>query len=305
MNIKHASSLAGFCVVGILLAAAPQPAHAQATINPVGGGRFFVELKDASLADALELVFKAAGNTSYIIDDYAKDVNIAAITFNNVQWDSIIRQLANQNNFLVKRNETGTYIIEPRNPPSEAGQDERGGMRGDPRRPGGAGARPGGAGVAPGAARPGLPPNPFGAPVTGGNFTIRANSQTAPVLGADAGAGGDDEGKQYHLVLVNHVYVGGIASLFGNATVISTEQFLTPAGAMGGGGGGGGFGGGLGGGMSSMGGGMSGGMSSMGGGMSGGMSGGMGGGGFGGGMGGGGMSGGMGGGGMGGGFGGF
>jgi hypothetical protein len=243
MNIKHASSVAALLVAGALLVSAPQQAQAQGTVNPVGGGRFFVELKDASLADALELVFKAAGNTSYIIDDYAKDINIAAITFNNVQWDSIIRQLANQNNFLVRRNETGTYVIEPRTPPpteNEGGTGNYGsGRGGNPRRP-------------PNAGMPGLPPNPFGAPVNRGDLSIEARPQVAPDEGD--GATDDDEGKEYHLLIVKHVYEGGIASLFGESSIISTEEFLTPAGSFGSGGSGGAFGGGLGGGIGGIGG---------------------------------------------------
>lgn len=37
------------------------------------------------------------------------------------------------------------------------------------------------------------------------------------------------EEKTFHLLTVKHVYVGGIAGLFKNSGVISTEMFITPA----------------------------------------------------------------------------
>jgi hypothetical protein len=95
--------------------------------------------------------------------------------------------------------------------------------------------------------------------------TDSSNAQTAPGLGGTSST----EGKEYRLLRVQHVYVGGIAKLFGDGSVISTEEFLLPdsalsgGGGFGGGGGGfggqGGFGGGLGGNRGGIGGGFGGG----------------------------------------------
>lgn len=124
------------------------------------------------------------------------------------------------------------------------------------------------------------------APLKGAAATTQINRQDAPGLaGAPGAEGGDTEEKTYHVLKVNHIYVGGISNLFEDAGQVLTEDFLKDDSSSGGGGGGygggmgGGYGGGMGGGMmGGMGGGMMGGMGGMG------MMGGMGGGGFGGGM---------------------
>ncbi|MBV9470432.1 MAG: hypothetical protein JOZ57_14435, partial [Abitibacteriaceae bacterium] len=76
--------------------------------------RLYVELRDSSLADALEMVFKAAGIPAALIDQSAQAVNIESMTFTNAPWDSVARQLANNYGFRLRRNEAGTYIVEPR-----------------------------------------------------------------------------------------------------------------------------------------------------------------------------------------------
>ena len=220
-----------------------------------------IELRDASLADALELIFKAAGNPSHIIDESAQSVPIPSVTLNNIAWDAAVRNLANSNNFKVSRNGTGTWVIEPRNPlPAEGMMGGEGGPFG----PGGPGGNPflggGRPGAAPGAGGRAGGRGGFGGGGRGGrtlsNQNVRtfSNSQTRGNFGGGRPAANPNEGKDYRIIIVRHIYAGGIAQLFQGSTVIATETFVSPGvltggGGLGGGGlGGGGLGGGLGGG---------------------------------------------------------
>jgi hypothetical protein len=243
-------SLWALGAIGVLALAAGTTAQAQNAIRPAGGGRFYVELKDASLADALEMVFKAAGNPSHIIDESARTVQIGASTFPNATWDSIVLQLANQNGFLVRTNAAGTKLIEPRVPQATPGGTAPGGMPGSVPNPFGGPPRP----TTP---RP-VPAIPFGAALEGdGNATIMANAQanrrrtTGGAAGGAAGARGqrrqlNPEGE-YRLIVIKHIYAGGITRIFADADEpYATELMVYPASAAnsGGGGGGGGIGGG-------------------------------------------------------------
>lgn len=240
---------------GALLLAQAGPSLAQNVITPSGNGRFYVELKDASLADALEMVFKASGNTAYIIDEAAKTVNIGAVSFPGAAADAIVRQLANQNNFKVSKNKSGAFVIEPRAPiipPSEWGMPDDLEMPGAPRQ---------------GAPR-GVPANPFG-------VSLEENPQTKTIANAQFGARNTRNRNtrnsrfnrefnpkgEYSLVVIRHTYAGGIARLFSNGDVIPTELLVYPesalnsGGGLGGGGSVSGFGsGGRGGGMGGIGG---------------------------------------------------
>jgi hypothetical protein len=202
----------------------------------MGDDRFLVELKDTLLFDALKMVFRAAGNPSHIIDDTAKSVSVAPVVFNNVAWDSVVRQMANQNGFKMTRNAQGTFIIEPRvvaTEPGFPGGFNPGGFNPGGFNPGGGdGQNRGWAGRRRGMGGQGaVPGNPFGgeaiSPMT------RVNPQTTPMFGGAAGgAATTDAGavKEFRIVPVNHVYVGGIASLFsGNVGVVTTLQFVTTA----------------------------------------------------------------------------
>jgi len=122
MNRKlfKSSSVCVFALAAGLLISTPQLSHAQGaaepgTVTATGGGRLYVELRDATLADALEMIFKAAGNPSHIIDESAKYRTIPFQTWENKQWDEIVRVLANLYDFKYYRDQqSGTYIIEPR-----------------------------------------------------------------------------------------------------------------------------------------------------------------------------------------------
>lgn len=262
--------IAGVCTFGM-----GAVAHAQTVITPISNNRYYIELKDVSLSDALELIFKAAGNPDHRIDEAAKHYFISSLTLTNVDWNDAVLQLVNSKGFKLTRPNGKTYVINP--PPAPPQQQQN----------------PGGM---PGA--PGMPPNPFGA-------SLNTNSTVDTVASAQFGnrggnRGGNNRGGRggssnrsdpnsppygiengtYQLLLVNHIYVGGIARLFELGTVIPTEQLVYPesvltsggSGGLGGGGGSGISGIGGGGGSSGLGGGSMGGSS--GGGMGGGISGG-------------------------------
>ncbi|HEX8235111.1 MAG TPA: hypothetical protein VF600_04080 [Abditibacteriaceae bacterium] len=219
--------LATLVATGALLAGTLQPASAQ-TAN--AETRVFVELRDASLFDALEMVYRAAGNPSHVIDPSAKAVNIGSVTFQNQQWNEIVLRLASQNNFRV-RNEGGTYFVSPRPVPAMGGfpGGPPGGFPGGP--PAGFGGPPGGFGGPPGGFG-GQGRNPFGGIATFGNrsvspsITTRVSPQTLP--GRLGGLGGTVTGGEFRLLPLQHVYAGGIAFLFEGATVLSTQDFVIP-----------------------------------------------------------------------------
>lgn len=244
---------------------APAAAVGADANDPAGQMRFYVDLKDATLADALEMVFKAAGNPAHIVDDSARLVNVANSTFPNHDWHSIVRQLTGIYNFKFYKNDAGTWVIEPRVPPAAAnggfgGEGFPGGFSGSssptgnfPRGGSSSGGFPSGrgggfnrgqqSGSPQGAI---VPANPFG---SGNRPPVRnfVNPQTAPAFGAGAAGGADAGGeeKTFRILIVKHVYAGGVAALFKEAGLIPTGPFVSP-GYSGGGGGGqnGGFGGG-------------------------------------------------------------
>lgn len=227
-QIQRSAPLCALIAFGFGIACA-LPAHAQNSITPTAPGRFYIELKDASLSDALELIFKAADNPSHIIDESAQKVNIGDFTLTNITWDSAVRQLANQNGFKVSRNDSGAYVIEPRVPVAPAdGTAAPGGLPFAPALPSGPSA---------------VPANPFGGVTTGAfemlpRVATLSNAQTNPFGGGDAGGGASTEGKVYKIIIVRHIYAGGVAKLFNNSSVISTESFVAPDSAQSGGAGG-------------------------------------------------------------------
>ncbi len=272
--------LAALCMGGLpaMAQGAVEPAAADAGNQPAGQLRFFVELKDATLADALEMVFKAAGNPAHIIDDSAKGVNISSSTFPNHDWPSIVRQLTSTYNFKFYKNEGGTWVIEPRFPQqfqqgaggefsseesgSSGGRGGRGGRggfsggfsggsSGSPRG-GFSGSSPGGSsssmqsGSGFGGRSNGTPTNPFGGG-TRPQVNTFTNRQTLPSFGGGGAAAADSgEEKSFRILTVKHIPARGVAALFKDTETIPTEIFVMPAG--GGQGGQGGFGGGQGGG---------------------------------------------------------
>lgn len=216
MKIK--SSLCYTLAVAGATLAVGAPAHAQnAVTSGIGGRLSVVELRDTSLADALEMIFQAAGNPSHIIDEQAQSVPIPSITLNNIAWDAAVRNLTQLNNFKVSRNASGTYIIEPR-----VIVPVDGGLPGSEGSPFGGSISP-----LPG----GAPSNPFtrNRIRNQSNPSLRtfANSQTRPNFGG-RGGGNANEGKNYKIIPVFHIYAGGLAQLFNKSSIISTEGFVSP-----------------------------------------------------------------------------
>lgn len=276
----HFKLLSGALLGGMLLA--PVAAHAQNNVTPATGGRLaVVDIKDASLKDALDLAFDSAGIKSRSIDASASQVFVPDVVRSNIAWDDLVRSLCLTYNYKFSRNRDGLYVIEPRVPIGLTNPDGSPGFPGQDGFPGqgsfpGQGGFPGqGQGGVPGRGVTSAPANPFG---FGGapqgntrNFgnrqmlpavTTRANSQTTPRVGGQAGgraaAGGRNttEPIKYTIIRVRHVYSGGISSLFSEGSTITTDIFVTPGSLNGGGqgggqggqsGGGGGFGGGIGG----------------------------------------------------------
>jgi hypothetical protein len=242
MKIKSSSLCLTLALTGAVFPFA-SPAKAQNAVTPGASGRLsVVELRDTTLADALELIFQAAGKPSHIIDESASLVQIPSVTLNNIAWDAAVRNLANLNNFKVSRNETGAWVVEPRAPvvPADgSGFPNPDGNFGQPS------PFPGG-----------VPSNPFGvAPGAGGRNRNRPRTQASPSVRTFSNAqtrgnfGGGrtnlnpNEGKDYRVIIVYHIYAGGLAKLFQNSSVISTDEFVSPESAGGNGNGGGGGGG--------------------------------------------------------------
>ena len=243
------------------------PTTPNSTVTSDSKGRFYVELKGSTLYDAITMVQQAAGSTDYKVDESAKYVPVEPVTFNNAPWDTIIRRLATDSNFKIVPQKDGSKQIEPRYDLNAYGSEGgfggviggavQGGFVGGSSSGGypgggfgggsGRGGYPGGgnqpqrggyqSGSDQGGARGGLPASPF----SGGNRRQpqqSMNRQTAPGL-AGAGSAANAEGKEYRVLPVRHVYVGGIAALFGDAGLVTSEQFLIPESAMGGNNGGG------------------------------------------------------------------
>ena len=250
----------------------PALAQAQNNVSPATGGRLaVVDIKDATLKDALDLVFDSAGIKSRSIDASASQVYVPDVVRSNIAWDDLVRSLCLTYDYKFSRNRDGLYVIEPRQPVGLVNPDGSLGQGGFPV-PGGF-SGPGGIGSAPanpfgfGGAPQGNPRN-FGNRQMVPDVQTFANSQTNPrgtnPRGGNTTTRNSDKPLRYKIIRVKHVYSGGIAQLFSGGNRIPTEVFVTP-GDSGGGNNGNNNGGGLGG-NNSGGGGFGGGGSSFGGG---------------------------------------
>ena len=259
--------LAGLLLGGMLWI--PGVAHAQNNVTPATGGRLaVVDIKDATLKDALDLVFDSVGIKSRSIDASAAAVVVPDLVRSNIAWDDLVRSLCLTYNYRFSRNRDGLYVIEPRvpvglNPDGSATGATPGGFPGASGRPGG--------GVSSAPANPfGFGGAPQGTTNRGNRLVVPevqtlSNAQTTPRGGR--GRGGNTRGTgtnpllKYTPIIVRHVYSGGIARLFNGGEVITTAAFVSPgindisgnSNTNGGNGsgvnssGGGGFGGGIGG----------------------------------------------------------
>lgn len=240
-------------LAGALLSAtlfAPALAQAQNNPSPATGGRLaVVDIKDATLKDALDLVFDSAGIKSRSIDASASQVYVPDVVRSNIAWDDLVRSLCLTYDYKFSRNRDGLYVIEPRQPVGLVNPDGSPGFPGQTGFPNQGGSPNQGVGSAPanpfgfGGAPQGNPRN-FGNRQMMPDVQTRANAQTTPRVGGRNGTTGTtgrnpNTPLKYTIIRVKHVYSGGIAQLFSEGTTIPTEIFVTPgdSNALGGGGG--------------------------------------------------------------------
>lgn len=207
MNIKH--TVVGISAVAGILAAAPRPAQAQEAAVEGNANRLTVDLRDASLDDALTMIFKAVGDPTHSIDPAAKTFNIG--TYHNQDpkpWNDIVRTLATMANFKFSRDPAdGSWRVEPRVVATTTG------------------------GIDPLAGATGTPSDI----ATFGNrsmSSVRVSPQIAPrnrggVTGAGGGTGSGNN-LPFVAIPATHVYLGGIALLFEGADVLGTRLFVQP-----------------------------------------------------------------------------
>ena len=220
--------------------------RAQNNVSPATGGRLaVVDIKDATLKDALDLVFDSAGIKSRSIDASASQVFVPDVVRSNIAWDDLVRSLCLTYDYKFSRNRDGLYVIEPRQPVGLFNPDGSQAFPGEGGFPG-QGGFPQQGGFPGRGATGSAPANPFG---FGGapqgntrNFSrgkmvpdvqTRTNSQTTPRVGGRGGGrattGRDpDKPLRYRIIRVKHVYSGGIAQLFAGGDIIPTEVFVTP-----------------------------------------------------------------------------
>ena len=211
----RSAALCGLLTACALMAPLPA-AHAQQEKQE--DVPMFVDLRDSSLFDALDMVFRAAGIGNYKIDDRSRNVTIGKASFTNKKWDDVVRVLANDNGFRLRKI-GGTYNVDPKPAPAGTGM---------PGMPGGyPGMMPGMPGGFPGA-------NPAGNITTfGGRKMSLETRPSSQILPGGGRAGGNNQQRppasnEFRLLTVQHVYAGGIVRLFEDASVLSTREFLLP-----------------------------------------------------------------------------
>lgn len=202
---------------GTTIASSPQKTMAQGTVP---SARFSVDLKDATLRDALELVFQAAGNPSHVIDPAASQVRIGSVSFKDQEWRDIVRTLANLNKFSFRR-ENGLWIVAPRttsasteySPFFDTTLTRSASMR------------------------------DMNSLSSAAKFTVEARtSRQAGRSGGNSGGNGGgsnsslskpqavDSNNPWSIIEPLHIYAGAIALFFEGGTVITTSEFfVTPA----------------------------------------------------------------------------
>lgn len=203
---KNWLPLAAFAATTLVGAA---PALAQNTAPP-SSTRFTVDLKDATLRDALELVFQAAGNPSHIIDPAASQVRIGTVSFKDQEWRDIVRILASQNKFRLRR-ENGSWIVDPRPDvraylPSELG----------------------------------LPKRDLSVLTTSkADFSVQtlSSAQVGTTTGSTNGTLSRptpvDSTNPWSIIEPVHTYAGAFALFFSGGTVVGTAEFIVPSSGIG------------------------------------------------------------------------
>lgn len=207
MNIKR--SAVAMSVAAGLCGIASHPVQAQEA-NAAGEARLVVDLRDASLDDALNMIFKAVGDPTHSIDPAAKTFNIG--TYHNQEpkaWNDIVRTLANMGNFSMRRDPgDGSWRIELRAAPT------------NPNFPGGMSPGMNPSGMNPSGMNNGTQPNitTFGARSMS---SVRVSPQITPRRRT-----GNASGGTFVLIPVEHVYSGSIALLFEGGEILTTREFV-------------------------------------------------------------------------------
>lgn len=218
MNVKTWAALT--VLAGAALTSGVQSASAQAASGP-SSTRFSVDLKDATLRDALELVFQAAGNPSHVIDPSASQVRIGSVSFKNQEWRDIVRSLANLNKFRFRR-ENNLWIVDPR---AATGATRTFGMT-----------------TASNFQMRALPEIQNVKPQMDFSVETRSNSQIGGQgnQGGQGGIGGNntltkpvavDSNNPWSVLTTDHIYAGVIALFFQGGTAIGTQAFIVPSAA--------------------------------------------------------------------------
>lgn len=206
MNIKRSAVAASLAMAG-LWSAASHPVQAQEAAVE-GQARLVVDLRDATLDDALNMIFKAVGNPTHSIDPAAKTFNIG--TYHNQEpkaWNDIVRTLANMGNFSMRRDPgDGSWRIELRAAPTTA---------------------PGFSSGLPDGGINGMPSNI----TTFGNRTM-SSVRVSPQIAPRRRTGTATSGGTFQIIPTEHVYAGAIALLFVGGDVLPTLDFVLPASAF-------------------------------------------------------------------------
>ena len=205
-------SLFAVCATA-LLTGAQNPVQAQAaagTQSTASAARFSVDIKDATLMDALQLVFMAANERSYSIDAAAKSVRVGTLSFKDQPWRDIVRTLTSLNKFRFARL-NGVWVVEPRPNAASASASFDTSTRSNAKQ------------------------NDF-------SVATRGNAQFGTSSGS--GSGGSTSGTSvtvlpapavvqsdspWTIIEPNHTYAGFFGFLFQGAVVIATAETIYPS----------------------------------------------------------------------------
>lgn len=113
-------------ISSVFLAAQPQPSFAQSSTPPgqaKSDDRYIasIEVKDANVVDVLVQLFLKRG-VNYTIR--AGVQGRVTATFNDFDWELVIRYLAAMVNAQITKDVNGVYIVEPARPATKSGKSE-------------------------------------------------------------------------------------------------------------------------------------------------------------------------------------
>ena len=217
MTTLHKKSLKSLAVCATTLfsmGAVSSPVLSQAAA-PNSEARFSVDIKDANLLDALELVFIAAGNPSRNIDASARSVKLGTVSFKNQPWRDIVRTLTSLNKFKFSKRD-GVWLVEPRLNNTSTSTVFESSTR-------------------------------IAAKVVDFKVETRANAQNSSSSSSGSGGNGSDAGtviirvlpapavnqsnNPWTVIEPNHTYAGALALLFQGSTFFGTQEMVVPSSA--------------------------------------------------------------------------